>query len=174
MTADQYFALGDIGPSELIRGELIPMSPAGYDHGWISSNLVGALIQFTAERKLGRVLTAEAGFLIRRNPDTVRAPDVAFVRAERDPPGGQRKFFPGAPDLAVEVLSPDDRAVDVNAKVQDWLDAGTVVVLVVDPQTKTVAVYRRAQDIHLLNQDDTLRLPDLLPEFALPVHAIFR
>jgi Uma2 family endonuclease len=174
MTADQYFALGDIGPSELIRGELIRMAPTGYDHGWISSNFDRALNSFVTERKLGRVLTAEAGFLIRQNPDTVRAPDVAFVRAERDPPGGQKKFFPGAPDLAVEVLSPDDRAGEVNAKVQDWLEAGAAVVLVVDPQTKTVAVYRRPQELHLLNQDDTLRLPDLLPEFALPVQDIFR
>jgi Uma2 family endonuclease len=173
MTADQYFALGDIGPSELIRGELIHMSPTGYNHGWIAGNLAFALNQFVKSKKLGRVLTAEAGFLIRQNPDTVRAPDVAFVRAERDPPGGQPKFFPGPPDLAVEVLSPDDRAGEVNAKVQDWLEAGTTTVLVVDPQTQTVAVYHQAQEIRLLHRDDTLELPALLPGFSLAVKEIF-
>jgi Uma2 family endonuclease len=174
MTADQYFALGDIGPSELIRGELIHTSPTGYDHGWITGNIARALGNFVKVKRLGRVLTAGAGFLIRQNPDTVRAPDVAFVRAERDPPGGQKKFFPGAPDLAVEVLSPDDRASEVNAKVQDCLEAGTVVVLVVDPQTQTVNVYRRSQEIQLLSRDDILTLPDLLPEFVLSVDEIFR
>ncbi|MBN2578504.1 MAG: Uma2 family endonuclease [Pirellulales bacterium] len=173
MTADQYFALGDIGPSELIRGELIRMSPTGYDHGWIAGNIARSLGNFVKSKGLGRVLTAEAGFLIRQNPDTVRAPDVAFVRAERDPPGGQKKFFPGPPDLAVEVLSPDDRASEVNAKVQDWLEAGAVAVVVVDPQTQTVSVYRRSRDYQLLTRDDTLLLPELLPEFALPVKEIF-
>ncbi len=85
------------------------------------------------------MLSSEVGFIIARSPDTVLTPDVAFVRADRDPPGGQKKFFPGPPDLAVEVLSPDDRASEVNSKVQDWLEAGTTVEMVVDPQTQTVA-----------------------------------
>jgi Uma2 family endonuclease len=173
MTADQLFALGDIGPSELIRGELIKMSPTGHDHGRISSKIDRALGNFVESRKLGEVLTSEAGFIISRDPDSVRAPDVAFVRAERHPPGGERNFFQGPPDLAVEVLSPDDRASDVNTKVRDWLDAGTIAVLVVDPQTKTVAVHRRPREIKILALDDTLTLPDLVPEFSLPVKDIF-
>ncbi|MGD0516644.1 MAG: Uma2 family endonuclease [Thermoguttaceae bacterium] len=173
MSADQLFALGDIGPCELIRGELIYMSPTGYDHGWISGNIVCALRNFVKNRGSGRVLSSEVGFIIARNPDTVRAPDVAFVRADRDPPGGQKKFFPGPPDLAVEVLSPDDRASEVNSKVQDWLDAGTVAVLVVDPQTQTVAIHRRPHEIQILTRDDSLTIADLLPEFSLPVKEIF-
>jgi Uma2 family endonuclease len=173
MSADQLFSLGDIGLCELIRGELIHMTPAGYNHGWISSNLVWALRDWIKKQGKGRVLTAEAGFLIARNPDTVRAPDVAFVRADRDPPGGQKKYFPGAPDLAVEVLSPDDRASDVNAKIQDWLNAGTVAVLIVDPQNQTVAIHRHPHEIKILTNDDTLTLPDLLPEFSLTVKEIF-
>lgn len=173
MTADQLFSLGDIGPCELIRGELTHMSPTGYDHGRIASKIDRIIGNFAEKRKLGQVLASEAGFIISRDPDTVRAPDVAFVRAERDPPGGQKQFFPGPPDLAVEVLSPADRASEVNAKVQDWLDAGTVVVLVVDPQTQTVAVHRRPHDVQILTRDDSLSIADLLPEFSLPVKEIF-
>ena len=90
-----------------------------------------------------------------------------------EPPGGQKQFFPGAPDLAVEVLSPNDRASDVNAKVQTWLDAGAVVVLVVDPQTQTVAVHRQPREVQILVRDDFLTIADLLPEFSLPVKEIF-
>jgi Uma2 family endonuclease len=173
ITADHLFSLGNIGPCELIQGELILISPTGYDHGRISSKIDRAFGNFVESHKLGQVLTSEAGFLIARNPDTVRAPDVAFVRADRDPPGGQNEYFPGAPDLAVEVLSPDDRASDVNAMIQDWLNAGTVAVLIVDPQNQTVAIHRHPQEIKVLTNDDTLTLPDLLPGFSLAVKEIF-
>ncbi|MCC6123699.1 MAG: Uma2 family endonuclease [Pirellulales bacterium] len=173
MTADEYFALGDIGPSALVQGELIAMSPAGYDHGWIACNIAGALRDFVKAKKLGRVTTAEAGFFISRNPDTVRAPDVAFVRAERIPPGGQKKFFGGPPDLAVEVLSPDDRAGEVNAKIDDWLRAGCVQVWVVDPDGKTITVHRSRREIAVFTLEDTLAAEDILPGFSLPVAEIF-
>jgi Uma2 family endonuclease len=173
MTADEYFALGDIGPSVLIQGELILMSPAGYDHGWIACNIAGALRNFVKAKKLGRVSTAEAGFFISRNPDTVRAPDVAFVRAERIPPGGQKKFFDGAPDLAVEVLSPDDRTSEVNAKIYDWLRTGCARVWIVDPQNKSVTVYRNPNQATVFALEETLTDDDLLPGFALPVAEIF-
>jgi Uma2 family endonuclease len=173
MTADEYLALGDIGPSALIQGELVLMSPTGFNHGCIASNINFALATFVKSKKLGRVTTAEAGFYIARNPDTVRAPDVAFVRAERIPQGGQKKFFEGPPDLAVEVLSPDDRTGDVNAKIHDWLQAGCVQVWVVDPQTQTVMVYRGLREISVYALDDAITAPDLLPGFSLPVAEIF-
>jgi Uma2 family endonuclease len=173
MTAEEYLALGDIGPSALIEGELVRMSPTGYRHGWVASNVDRALGVYLKSNKIGRVTTSEAGFLISRNPDTVRAPDVAVVRMERIPPGGPKSFFEGAPDLAVEVLSPDDRSSDVNAKVHEWLHAGTSQVWVIDPQTKSVMVYRSAREVAALTEADTLSAPDLLPGFALPVVEIF-
>jgi Uma2 family endonuclease len=173
MTADEYLALGDIGPSELIRGELVHRSLNGFYHGWIASNIDRVFGLFVKSNKLGRVSTAEAGFLISRNPDTVRAPDVAFVRAERIPPGGQKKFFEGPPDLAVEVLSPDDRSSEVNAKIHDWLEAGCVQVWVVDPQTKCVMVYRGIRDISVFTESENLTATDLLPGFSLPISEIF-
>ena len=173
MTADEYLALGDIGPSALVEGELILMAPSGFDHGWIACNIAGALRNFVKAKKLGRVSTAEAGFFISRNPDTVRAPDAAFVRAERIPLGGQKKFFDGAPDLAVEVLSPDDRSSEVNAKIYDWLRTGCAQVWVVDPQNQTVTVYRSRGEAAVFALEDTLAADDLLPGFSLPVAEIF-
>jgi Uma2 family endonuclease len=173
MTADEYLALGDIGPSELIQGELIRMAPSGYDHGWIACNIAGEIRNFVKAHKLGRTSTTEAGFFISHNPDTVRAPDVAFVRAERVPPAGQKKFFDGPPDLAVEVLSPDDRSSEVNAKIYDWLRAGCVQVWVVDPQNKTVMVYRNRSEAAVFTLEDTLIAEELLPGFSLPVAEIF-
>lgn len=168
-TAEQLFQAPDLGPCELVRGELIMVSPAGYAHGSIAGRITLALGEFVRPRGLGDVLGAEPGFLIGRDPDTVRAPDVAFVRAERIPTGEKTRFFEGAPDLAVEVLSPNDRASEVNAKVRDWLDAGCRMVWVVDPATRMVSVYRSRAQIEVLGASDTLRGDDVLPGFSLPV-----
>ena len=107
--------------------------------------------------------TAEAGFQLAHDPDTVRAPDVAFVRAERFPPGGVKGFFQGPPDIAVEVVSPSDRASEVAAKVQDWLQAGCSMVWVVDPENRTVTVHRSRKDITVLTEADMLTGGDVLP-----------
>ncbi len=131
------------------------------------------LAGFVEEGTLGTAFGAATGFRIAHEPDTVRAPDVAFVRAERMGVEPDQGFFPGPPDLAVEVLSPDDRAGEVLAKVQDWLDAGCCAVWVVDPRTRTVTVYRSRKEIVVLVESDTLSGGDLLPAFALPVAEIF-
>jgi Uma2 family endonuclease len=116
---------------------------------------------------------AETGFQIARDPDTVRAPDVGFVLSEREPGEPVKGYFPGPPDLAVEVLSPDDRASEVLAKVRDWLAAGCRRVWVVDPRTRTVSVYRSPSEIVVLSESDTLTDEELLPGFHLPVGEIF-
>ena len=172
-TAEQLFEAGDIGRCELVRGELIMMSPAGSEHGGIIGELSGILWNFVRACRLGRVFGAETGFIISRDPDTVRAPDIAFVRADRIPGKLPRGFFSGAPDLAVEVLSPSDRASEVLAKTQDWLAAGCAAVWVIDPETQSVTVYRRDRDILVLAAADTLSGDDVLPGFTLPVAEIF-
>ena len=149
------------------------MSPAGFDHGGIAGNIALALGVFVKPRFLGTVVTAETGFRIARDPDTVRAPDVAFVRADRIPPGGVKGFFQGPPDIAVEVVSPNDRASEVTAKAQDWLQAGCPLVWVVDPETRTVSVYRSRKEIAILTAADTLTGGDVLPEFSVLVAEIF-
>jgi Uma2 family endonuclease len=172
VTAQQLFETPELERFELVRGELVPMSPPGFKHGCIALEIAAALREFVFSRKLGLV-AVEAGFWVSHDPDTVRSPDVAFVRTERIPPGGIHAFFEGAPDLAVEVLSPSDRASEVNAKVQDWLASGCQEVWVVDPQTSSVTVYSQRADARILREVDTLVCEELLPGFRLPVAQVF-
>ncbi|MBM4031974.1 MAG: Uma2 family endonuclease [Planctomycetes bacterium] len=172
-TAEQLFQAPDLGPCELVRGELIMGSPPGYGHGSVEVRISKALAIFVEAKGLGEVVGGEPGFIIARNPDTVRAPDVAFIRAERVPKRERARFYQGAPDLAVEVISPSDRASEVNAKVQDWLDAGCRMVWVVDPETETVAVYRSRTQVEVLGISDTISGGDVLPGFSLPVAQAF-
>ena len=172
-TAEQLFHAPELGRCELVRGELALMSPAGYEHGVIAIRIGVLLSAFVMRKRLGEVTAAETGFKIGHDPDTVRAPDVGFVRAERTPRGRHRGFFDGPPDLAVEVLSPDDRAGEVLAKVQDWLSAGCRAVWVVDPTSCTISVYRGPHEATVLKVGDVLSDDELMPGFRLPVAEVF-
>jgi Uma2 family endonuclease len=172
-TARQLFEAPNLGRCELVRGELVMMSPAGYEHGAIAGRVHGHLFRFVTEKGLGIVTAAETGFRIGRDPDTVRAPDVAFICAARVPRERTRGYFPGPPDLAVEVVSPDDRAGEVLAKVRDWLSAGCQAVWVVDPTSQTASVYRGPHDTAMLTAADELTDDTLLPGFHLPLADVF-
>lgn len=172
-TAEQLLYAPDLGRCELVQGELIMMSPGGSEHGAIIVRISGPLWTHVHQNALGIVFGAETGFQIARDPDTVRAPDVAFVRAERLEAGIPRGFFQGAPDLAVEVLSPGDRTGEVLAKTGDWLGAGCRMVWVVDPETRTVTVYRSLNDIRVLGAAEQLDGQDVAEGFRLPVGEIF-
>jgi Uma2 family endonuclease len=171
-TAEELLRAGDIGRCELIRGELHMMIPPGAKHGWIAINLTGPILNHVKANGLGKVYAAETGFLLRRDPDTVRAPDVAFVRSDRPGPP-DRGYYPGAPDLAVEVLSPDDRPGYVREKVSEWLEAGTRAVWVVDPHARTVVVHEANDEPRVFGGADTLPGGDVLPGFELAVGEIF-
>lgn len=170
-TAEELLHAQDIGRCELVRGALHMMIPPGAEHGRIAMSLAREISVHVKARALGTVYAAETGFLLARDPDTVRAPDVAFVRADRPPP--PRGYYPGAPDLAVEVLSPDDRPGYMREKVREWLDAGARAVWVVDPQRRTVSVHEADAKPHVLTEADTLRGGIALPGFVLPVREIF-
>ena len=151
--------------TELVRGRMIVREPAGFRHGDIAMAIAARMHPFVRENKLGRVLAAETGFKLFTNPDTVRAPDVAFVRHERIPDPLPRGFAPFAPDLAVEVLSPDDRPGEVLAKVADWLKAGTRLVWVVDPDRRLARVYRADGTESEMSETGALKGEEVLPGF---------
>lgn len=166
MTADELLHLQMPSKrTELVRGQLIVREPAGYVHGYVAARLTSVLASYVEVRALGRVVAAETGFKIASNPDTVRAPDVAFISREWVPDPPPRGFAELAPDLAVEVLSPDDRAGDVLAKVAEWLTAGCRAVWVVDPERQYARIYRADGSESLVASDGILEGEDLLPGF---------
>jgi Uma2 family endonuclease len=159
---------------ELVEGELKRMPPSGAAHGQVVSSMTAALFAHVRSQRAGAVFGAETGFVLSRAPDTVRAPDVAFVAASRIPAEGLPPgFFLGAPDLAVEVVSPGDTAAEVQAKTQGYFDAGTRQVWLIYPDTRQVAVFRSARESHIFSAGDTLDGGELLPGFALPVAELF-
>jgi Uma2 family endonuclease len=167
-TAEQLLHAPDLGPCELVRGKLVIGTCASFEAGRIAASLALDLMEFAKPRKLGVALMA-TGFQIASGPDTVRVPRVAFLRAERIPTENLDDYVQGAPDLAVEILSPWDLFSMVNAKVQDWLDAGCRLVWVVDPETRIVTVYQGRTQAVVLRASDTLTGGDVLPGFSLPV-----
>ena len=175
VTADELFAMPDDGfRYELVKGELRKMSPAGSEHGAIIVKITIRLGQHVEATGLGVCFGAETGFKIASDPDTVRAPDVAFVSRGRVPESGiPKKFWPGAPDLAVEVLSPGDTAEEVEEKVEDWLSAGARAVWVVSPKRRGVSVYRSMTDVTRLSESGEIDGGDVVPGFRCKVSEIF-
>lgn len=175
MTADELLAMPDDGiRRELVAGELREMTPAGWRHGRIAGNIAGELRAYVRAQRLGVMATAEASYRLSVDPDTVRVPDVSFVRQERvDEIGDPTGFWPGAPDLAFEVISPNDRYSEVRAKVDEYLVAGTPMVVLVDPQNRELIVFRSSGERIELAESDVLDGGDVVPGWRLPVSEIF-
>jgi Uma2 family endonuclease len=149
VTADELLRIADDGfRYELVRGELRKMAPAGNVHGKVAMRKAWRLAQYVEANELGVVFAAETGFRLASDPDTVRAPDVAFVsRARVEQVGPTEGYWPGAPDMAVEVISPSDTYTEVDEKVAEWLEAGTRMVVVINPRNRTMKVHEGATDI---------------------------
>lgn len=176
MTADEFLARPRKGcRSELIEGELIEMQPAGFFHGFTSNLLGAALTVHVRQHDLGAILAAETGFKVATNPDTILAPDVGFVVKERLPADLSTlvKFFLGAPDLAVEVVSPGDTYEEVDTKTARYLDAGTRLVWIVRPRHKRVEVHRADGTSGLLSQNEMLSGEGVVPGFEILIAQIF-
>lgn len=175
ITAEELLSMPDDGfRYELVTGELRRMPPAGSEHGYVAINIGTSLNDHARTTGLGRVYAAETGFKLASDPDTVRAPDVAFVSRERVERAGRVVgFWPGAPDVAVEVVSPGDTHAQVVEKALAWLEAGCRMVLAVDPERRTVTVYRSLEEIRMLTQDDVIDGADVVPGWKLPVADIF-
>lgn len=159
---------------ELVKGELKQMPPSGFEHGVTVVDIARPLSNFVEEHNLGVVTGAETGFRLESSPDTVRGADVAFVSTEQLPEGRVRGYFPGAPDLAVEVVSPGDTVQEVDEKTTEWLEGGARLVWIVRPSRRTVEVHRADGTTSLLNVNNNLEGEDVLPGFVLPVAQIFR
>ncbi len=175
LTAEEFFWLYSHkeGDYELVRGEVIEMAPPGGIHGSTASNIVYFLQAYNRQHQIGRVVV-ETGFCLQCRPDTVRGPDVAFVRQERVPPEGMpRAYFQGPPDLAVEVVSPSDTAAELETKVYEYLNSGAQRVWVFYPDTRRVAVHRPDGTARWYTEEATLEDPELLPGFSLAIREVF-
>ena len=177
VTAEELLNMPDDGTRrELVRGELREMTPAGDEHGYLASEIASELRNHVKANGLGRTYTAETGFKISSDPDTVRAPDAAFVNRERVEAAGRVKGYrSGAPDLVVEVVSPNDKHSEVLDKALAWLEAGCRMVLVADPERWRITVYRSRDDIRVLTAEagDVVDGADVVPGWRLPLTEIF-
>ncbi|MEO6866239.1 MAG: Uma2 family endonuclease [Gemmatimonadaceae bacterium] len=159
---------------ELVDGELIMMTPAGWLRGHLVMKIGMVLGAYVDHNNLGMTFGEQTGFILSRNPDTVRAPDAAFVREERIPlERDLTQYFPGAPDLAVEVLSPSNRASAMKRKLAQYFAAGTQLVWVVDPETRVITVHASGRDAAILHETDTLDGQDVLPGFHYAIAKLF-
>jgi Uma2 family endonuclease len=175
MTADELWRLpSDDRRHELVKGELTTMAPAGFEHGVVINRLAFLLTGHVDKCGLGVITGAETGFLLSQKPDTVRAPDIGFVGMRRVRSAGRtEKFWNGAPDLAVEILSPSDTLDSAESKVDDYLLAGTALVWVVNPRRQTVMTYRANRPPQLLAADQKLDGEDVVPGFSATIAEIF-
>jgi Uma2 family endonuclease len=157
---------------ELVRGEVVVMPPAKGKRGVCCQRVSRLLGNYVDPAKLGWVTTNDTGVVLERGPDTVRGPDVAFWSIARQPemPEG---YFLIPPDIAVEVLSPDDRRKDVRAKIKEYLFYSVPLVWLVDPETRTVLVYKGSIRGTELDESDTLDGGDVLPGFSCKVSDLF-
>lgn len=166
--------LADLGPCELVEGRIVKTSPTGPRHAKLEQQVAWLLRTFLERHPLGELYVGEIGIYTRRNPDTVRGADIAFVSHERlsaqDP---EAPYLTVAPELVVEILSPNDRAQQIETKTREYLGAGTLEVWVVDPENRSVRrqLAERAE-ISILGEDQTLTM-STLPGLELPVSRIF-
>jgi Uma2 family endonuclease len=173
MTGEELFHQPDLGPCELVNGRILPLTPTGHVHGFVESTLTRELGSWVKENRRGRVLSGEVGIYIRRNPDTVRAADVLFISNDRLASQGASGYLDVAPELVVEVLSPEDRWSEVTEKIQDYFAAGVARVWVVDPKRRKLHAYRSPSEVEQFGEGQILTDEELLPGFSVPVAEIF-
>jgi len=175
ITAAQLLAMGsEADQTELVEGELVKMSPASGDHGRIGSDLHGFLWMHVRAHRLGQLFTVETGFIVGRHPDSVLAPDVAFVSVDRLVANQQLPgFVPFAPDLAVEIESPSNTRAELRRKIELYFGGGSRLVWLVRPTRHTVTVFAPELVEVVLREADTLDGGDVLPGFRLPLTDLF-
>lgn len=174
LTADEYLAMPDDGPSELVRGEVVEMSPPGPRHGRVCGNVAFTLETWARSSGLGIAFTNDSAVQTEFEPDTVRGADVVYVSRDRLPDGVPVGRFREPPNLCVEVISPPDRWADVLAKVAEYLAVGVAEVWLVDPESRWIERHRPDATSVRLGNDETLAHCPVLPGFSTPVVEFFR
>jgi Uma2 family endonuclease len=169
ITGEELFHVGDLGRTELVKGEIIYLPPNEYLHGYIEGKFCSALKAFVTQHQLGRVLVGEVGIYTGRNPDTVRGADVAFISHERMAQVKSKSYLDVAPELIVEVLSPDDSWSDVMEKLEEYFSIGVLAVWVADPRKQQVYVYQSLTEVQRFTAADVLPGGQVLPGFSVPV-----
>lgn len=172
ITGEELAQMGDIGPCELIDGRIVPLSPADVMHGVVTIRLGSRLEMFVSKHDLGHITGGEVGIYIQRNPDRIRAADVAFVSKQKSAEPISH-FLDVAPELVVEIISPSDRWQDIRAKLIDYFSIGVERVWIVEPEPRKVLVYQSPTVVTELQVDDTLEGEGLLTGFRLNVADIF-
>lgn len=177
LTAEEFACLpcpADGSRQELVRGEVLTMPPPGFLHGLVQLNVAAILRAYVREHRLGRV-TVEAGTVTQRQPDTVRAPDVAFWSFTTLPPEQTPDPYPDCPpDLVVEVRSPGDDLETLIEKAREYLAAGVRLVWVVDPARQAVTVFRPPDLSQMLTNADVISADPIMPGFSCAVAEFFR
>ncbi|MDP3911373.1 MAG: Uma2 family endonuclease [Gemmatimonadales bacterium] len=173
MTADELFLTSIPDKrTELVRGVLVVHEPAGYRHGRIATRLYEVLATYAKRTGAGEAFAAEIGFKLASDPDTVRAPDVGFITVGRLPDANTLGFPALGPDLVVEVLSPGDRPGETLAKLGDWLEGGTRLIWVIDPEQRNARVYRHDGTHAVISADQPLEGEEVLPGFTCVLSAV--
>lgn len=174
VTAAEYAEHPEWGPCELIRGRIVTRPYALPIRGFLSAEISFAVGRFLESHRLGKLFVGQVGIVLERNPDTVRGPDVGFVRMEHLPPKGEEDgYFETPPDLCVEIVSPTDRWSEVEEKVDMFLAAGVTLVWVVDPKTRKAHVFRKGREVRVVDAKGSLDGEDVLPGFTLPLAEVF-
>jgi Uma2 family endonuclease len=175
ITAEELFRLPEDETQwcELIEGEIVQISPPGGMHAYVGGVLTALLSAHVRGKRLGAVI-GEAGVIVSRDPDTVLAPDGAFVTQEQIAAHGiPEAYFTYPPALVIEVVSPHDTMSEVAAKMRRWLNAGVRLGWVVEPVSRTVTIYRSADDVRILTEKEMLTGEEIVPGFECPVASLF-
>jgi Uma2 family endonuclease len=172
ITGEEFLALGDRGPCELVQGRIVAMSTNGGEHGIIEAEIVFRLKDFNRARQSGWVLGGEAGVYTRRKPDTVRGMDAAFISKERHP-ARPKGYLEVAPELIVEVVSPNDRWKEIQDKLKEYFNIGVESVWLIEPEDRVVFIYSELTEVIRLDEDEILRGEGPLTGFALPLAELF-
>lgn len=174
ITGEELYQMPDLGRCELVDGRIVPLSPTGRPHGRATARLTTRLSNFVESHDLGEVLTTDPGVYTRRDPDTVRAPDVTFISHDRLAGCKEDGYLDVAPEIVVEVLSPTDRKGQVARKIEEYLAARVLRVWVLDSKRRQILVHRSNTDVQQFGIGDTLTDEELLPGFRLALSDLFR